>query len=227
MPANRTIGGSPWVVSSPRARGSPAAPTPLTLDWRRPLVSAAQPLAWSPRTGTVSALGPDQKILSQTVLMFALTGAVMLLGALLGDRLVGIGNWAYVAVGVAELLDAAVPFVPTPAHAFTYSVAASWSPLLVAMVATVGSTLGETVGYLAGQNGQRAIQQSRLFRSIFALLGGWQSWLIIALAVVPIPVYLAGVYAGAFSVSYKRFVLYAACGKLALFGTMAFMAWLS
>ena len=157
--------------------------------------------------------------------MVAMTGLVLALGPLMSEQMKALGQWAYLAVGIGEFLDSATPFIPTPAHAYTFSVAEQWNPLLVTMAATFGSTAGETVGFLAGCKGQQAIQGNRVLRACAARFGNWEGRVIVALAAMPIPVYLSGVWAGALGVSYQRFFLYAVAGKTVLFGTLAFMGY--
>lgn len=226
MPAGYVVHGKPWTVSTPRA-GVPLVISPARVpDWRQPLALAPEPAAWSPRSGAAPAAATAPNGSVQTLCMFVFTGAVMLMGTYLADLLSGLGRWSYLAVGLVELTDSATPFIPTPAHTFTYAVAGSWNPLLVALFATIGSTAGETVGFIAGTNGGKAIQQSRLFRYCSAFFGSYKVRLIIALAAVPFPVYLAGVWAGAFGISFRNFLAYAFCGKLILFLTIAVLGFM-
>ena len=216
--------GTPLVVISPRAQIPITAPAPRAMEWRRPPTAPAGPSAWSPRSGTVDFGKPAKTGSLQTIGMVGITALVCVLGAVLGDRLTGLGNWSYLAVALAEFMDSATPFIPTPAHAYTYTVAGHWNSMLVVAAATVGSTVGETVGYLAGCKGQQAIQSSRVLRACAARFGRWEGRVIIALAALPFPVYLSGVWAGALGVSYRRFFAYAVGGKTILFGTLAVLA---
>lgn len=218
-----TISGRPF-VSSPRGRDPAPAPSPLVQDWRQPLPTPAAPPAWSPRTGAVEYSPPASTGTLPFLGTIGITALVFILGAFMGDHLTGIGGWTYLAVWFAEFADAATPLIPTPAHAYTYTAAMQWSPFLVVLAATAGSALGETVGYLTGCRGHQAIQSSRLLRTCASRFGKWEGQVVIALAAIPVPVYLSGVWAGAFGVSYPRFLTYAVVGKLVLFGTLVFLA---
>ena len=214
----------PFTVISPRAPFP--AQVPRAPNWRD---SSSQPAvvpqaAWSPRTGADPVPAPDKNsALIQTAGTIALTSAVLLLGNAMRDRLASLGDWTYPAVALAEFMDAATPFIPTPVHAFIYFAASQWNPLVVAMAAAIGSTIGETVGYLTGCRGQQALRGSRMLRTCAAWFGRWEGRVIIGLAAIPFPIYLAGIWAGALGVSYRRFFAYALAGKLVLFGTLSMM----
>ncbi len=225
MPAGQVVHGQAWTVRTPRGSPPISMAPARAQDWRQPLALPPEPAAWSPRSGAVP-VAIQQKGGTQTLLMFLFTGAVMLMGTYLADLLSGLGRWSYLAVGLVELTDSATPFIPTPAHTFTYAVAGAWNPLLVALFATIGSTFGETVGFIAGTNGGKAIQQSRLFNYCSSFFGVYKVRFIIALAAVPRPVYLAGVWAGAFGISFRHFLAYAFCGKLILFMTIAVLGFM-
>ena len=203
-------------VVSPRA----GAPVGLAVQPLQQPKSSPAPATWSPRSGAVATATASKTSVYQTLATLAVTGGVFALGAVVGPHVAALGGWTYPIVAVSEFMDSATPLVPSPGHALVYFAAAHSNSLFVASLATLGSTLGETVGYITGCRGQQAIQASGLLRACAARFSRWQNKVIIGLAAIPIPLYLSGIWAGAFGISYGRFVLNNALGKLVLFGTL-------
>jgi uncharacterized membrane protein YdjX (TVP38/TMEM64 family) len=158
--------------------------------------------------------------------MAALTAAALVANMVAGEHLQGLGNWAYVGAFGMELLDAATPLAPTPAHAYVYSISEYWNPVIVAALAALGSTIGETVGFMIGTNSARSIRGSSWFKACTRVLAGWEGRMVTALSALPLPVYLGGVWAGALGLAYRRYFLCALAGKLVLFGILAVLGFL-
>jgi uncharacterized membrane protein YdjX (TVP38/TMEM64 family) len=124
---------------------------------------------------------------------------------------------AYLIVFVVTLVSCAGLFVPVYIHvALMIAVArivaevSPWGPVLVAVAATTGGTLGETTGYYAGYLGKRIAQVEHL--PGYQRLVGWMTrhgmLAIYVMSLQPIlPFDIAGLVAGAARMPLWKFLL--------------------
>jgi membrane protein YqaA with SNARE-associated domain len=108
---------------------------------------------------------------------------------------------AYAGVFVVQLLSNLTIIAPVPiALAITVSIATQWNPLLVALFASLGGTLGELSGYFAGYIAEKAaINESAAgFNRIRGWMNRYGPWTIAFLAFQPVlPFDIGGIIAGA------------------------------
>jgi membrane protein YqaA with SNARE-associated domain len=125
-----------------------------------------------------------------------------------------LGSWGYLGVFLAELLNSASVLFPTPASAFTMSMATVLNPVLVGLVGGIASSLGELTGYYLGVKGRRVLQQGRLYQRFRSLAGRWTGVGIFAFAMLPLPFDFAGVWAGTVRYPVLRFFSFLVMGKI-------------
>jgi uncharacterized membrane protein YdjX (TVP38/TMEM64 family) len=141
-------------------------------------------------------------------------GFAYLLGYLMAHFNISLERFAptaYLVVFVVTLASNAGIFVPVYFHISIMMAAASlWNPVLVALVASIAGTLGETTGYYAGYLGKRFI----LAESApgYDRLVGWMkrhgTWGIFLISLQPIlPFDIAGLLAGASKLPLWKFLL--------------------
>jgi uncharacterized membrane protein YdjX (TVP38/TMEM64 family) len=141
-------------------------------------------------------------------------GFAYLLGYLMAHFNISLERFAstaYLVVFVVTLASNAGIFVPVYFHISIMMAAASlWDPVLVALVASIAGTLGETTGYYAGYLGKRFI----LAESApgYDRLVGWMkrhgTWGIFLISLQPIlPFDIAGLLAGASKLPLWKFLL--------------------
>ena len=109
-------------------------------------------------------------------------------------------------------------FLPSPVLIATVLAASrTYNPFLVALIASLGSSVGDILGYGIGYTGREAFwnQQKwhhKIAQEVFHKHGGI---LILILAAVPNPIFDAfGVIAGLFLYPLKKFLLYIFLGRL-------------
>ena len=69
-------------------------------------------------------------------------------------------TWGYLGVFIISFLGNATIIFPAPSMIFVFVAASQLNPLLVAIIAGVGSALGESIGYLAGYGGRYVLDKS-------------------------------------------------------------------
>jgi len=117
---------------------------------------------------------------------------------------------AYLVVFGVTLLSSCTIIFPAPGVAVVMAAASKWNPVIVALVASVGGTLGELTGYYAGHLGRKIIVTE--YRERYERAVGWMNryglWTIFAFALVPVFIFdLVGLAAGALRMPVWKFLL--------------------
>ena len=117
---------------------------------------------------------------------------------------------AYLVVFGSTLLSSATIFFPAPGVAIIMAAAAKWNPAIVALVASVGGTLGELTAYYAGHVGRKIIvtQYRKRYEQAVAWMNRYGLWAIFAFALIPMLIFdLVGLAAGALKLKLWKFLL--------------------
>jgi uncharacterized membrane protein YdjX (TVP38/TMEM64 family) len=148
-------------------------------------------------------------ILGLIGLSFGLTYLFQDIVAKLHLPLYGFAWLAYLTVFLSSLAANLTIIVPVPIGLSIMIAAATvWNPVLVALVAAVGASIGELSAYLAGYLGRKvAIPESAMWHSQFELwIQRWGPWAIFVLAFQPVlPFDVSGLIAGAAKMPLRRF----------------------
>jgi membrane protein YqaA with SNARE-associated domain len=136
--------------------------------------------------------------------------------------------YGYGGVFMITLLGAATLFIPGPTMVATFVVGAMLNPGLVAVVAGLGSAIGETTGYAAGYASRAFItpqeRQSTWYQRIFHWMGMHPFLTIFLLDAIPNFVGdIAGLIAGRIKYSYLKFLLASFLGKTIRFSLSAYL----
>lgn len=118
---------------------------------------------------------------------------------------------------LANLLGSAIPFVPIPGITTVIAGGILYSPVLVALLATVGAIIGDVFCYFIGLSGERLfIKEEHGYYKHLVLHMKKYGWLVIFIfAFVPNPVFdVVGVVAGLLNYSVKKFLLWLFIGRL-------------
>jgi uncharacterized membrane protein YdjX (TVP38/TMEM64 family) len=125
-------------------------------------------------------------------------------------RMYDFGWIAYLIVFAATMLANLTIIAPVPfATSIMLAAAAHWNPVLVALAAAAGGTLGELSGYYAGRLGKKiAIPESIIgYKRVEGWVQRYGIWAIIFLAFQPIiPFDLGGVIAGTTRMPLRKFL---------------------
>ena len=136
--------------------------------------------------------------------------------------------YGYGGVFIITLLGAATLFIPGPTMVATFVVGAMLNPAMVAVVAGLGSALGETTGYAAGFASRALItpqgRKNTWYQRIFHWMGKNPFLTIFLLDAIPNFVGdIAGLIAGRNQYSYWKFLLASFLGKTVRFSLSAYL----
>ncbi len=137
-------------------------------------------------------------------------------------------TYGYGGVFLITLLGAATLFIPGPTMVATFVVGSLLNPVLVALVAGLGSAFGESTGYAAGYASRALItpqeRKSTWYQRIFRWMGLHPFLTIFLLDAIPNFVGdIAGLIAGRIKYSYLKFLLASFLGKTIRFSISAFL----
>lgn len=186
-----------------------AAYRPITAD--RPQSAEASLLDMAAAAGRI-ALRPSLFLPFAAVAISAF--AILFALAHFSVPVAAIGEWAYLGVFLAEMVNSAVLFIPTPGPAYSAAMAVVLDPLWIGVIGGIGAALGEIVGYVLGATGRHALEGGRLYERFRSMAEGRFGIAIFAFAVLPVPFDIAGLWAGTVRYPIWRFLMYATAGKM-------------
>lgn len=133
---------------------------------------------------------------------------------LMRDKIQNLGSIGYLGLFLLCLLANATVLLPAPSLMIAASCALIMNPLLVAIFAALGSTLGEFVGYAFGTVSKDLSPKFQKVIDKFARKIHNQSLLVFIFAVLPLPLFdIVGIYSGGAKVNLVKFFLVCFAGK--------------
>ncbi|HOV05986.1 MAG TPA: VTT domain-containing protein [Anaerolineaceae bacterium] len=131
------------------------------------------------------------------------------------DKVSQLGAFGYPGIFLVSILSNATLILPVPGVIFTSAMGAVFNPLLVALAAGTGATLGEITGYMAGFSGQAVIENRQWYERVTGWMKRYGDVVILVLAFVPNPVFdIAGMVAGALRMPLWRYFIFSWIGKV-------------
>ena len=121
----------------------------------------------------------------------------------------------YPGVFFLSLLASGGMVFPIPSLAATCGAAGlDLNLIVVGILAGVGETLGELVGYSIGFGGQSVVQRRRIYKRARAWMIRWGIGVLLLLSIIPNPIFdFVGIAAGALRYPLKRFLIIVWAGK--------------
>lgn len=134
----------------------------------------------------------------------------------------------YGGIFIITLLGAMTLFIPGPTMVAAFLIGSALNPLLVSLVAGVGSALGETTGYTAGYATRALLQDPKEQRAWYWRIFHWMVrypflTLFILSAVPNIFTDVSGLIAGRIRYPYLKYLLATFLGKSVRFGMSAYL----
>ena len=156
------------------------------------------------------------------IAILAVVGIALILFSI-REEATRLATYGYPGLFLFSVLSNATVILPMPGIALTFTAGAVLQPIIVGLVAGIGSTFGELTGYLAGFSGQAIVDDVPIYRK----LRGWTEqhgqWAILVLAIIPNPLFdIAGAAAGALKMPVHRFLIFAGIGKIIKMTAFAF-----
>lgn len=133
------------------------------------------------------------------------------------DKFTNLQGYGYAGLFLLSILGNATIVLPVPVVLTAFLGGGIFNPFWVGVVVSLGATIGELTGYLAGMSGRDVIEKEK-FKKIKGWMDKYGLWTIFVLAAVPNPAFdLAGIVAGATKISVYRYFLVVWLGKLLKF----------
>jgi len=141
-----------------------------------------------------------------------------------------ISKWGYIGIFFVSLISSASILLPIPNFILIFTFGSTLNPFLVALFAAIGSTIGETTGYLLGLGGKEILEKkySRQLKRIKKMFNKYGSvaWIII-LGASPLPDDIAGIFCGVIKYEFKKYFIATFIGKLILYLILAYSGYYS
>jgi membrane protein YqaA with SNARE-associated domain len=128
----------------------------------------------------------------------------------------GLGRWGYLGAFLISLIASATIILPAPGIAVVVAMGVALDPLLLGVVAGLGSAVGELSGYVAGASGRALVpeHQRAQVERLHELTGRYGPALLAVLAAIPFPLFdFAGIVAGMIRMPILAFLAAVSAGK--------------
>ncbi|OGO36093.1 MAG: hypothetical protein A2147_01850 [Chloroflexi bacterium RBG_16_57_8] len=130
------------------------------------------------------------------------------------EYVTALGEYGYLGAFLVSVISSAAVVVPVPGLVIIFALGAVLNPWLVGLVSGLGSTLGETSGYLLGYSGRGVIENTGLYRRVEGWVRRRGPVALFLLAIIPNPVFdIAGAAAGAVRMPFWKFLVYGGAGR--------------
>lgn len=149
-------------------------------------------------------------------IIFLLSAGVIFLSFYFRTELAGLGRWGLLGIFLINVFGSATIFIPAPAIATVLAGGIVFNPFLVAVVAALGSAIGDMIGFALGRSGKEFLIKKGSFKYSFTkdMFHKFGPVLIILFAMVPNPVFDAiGIFGGIFAYPPLKFFGYTLIGR--------------
>ena len=125
-------------------------------------------------------------------------------------------TWGYFGIFLVNVIASATIIMPIPSLIITFTAGAVLNPVLVGLVAALGSTIGELTGYAIGVGGSEILEKKN--KKWVDKTKKWSEkrgmFLVIFLfAITPLPDDIVGILAGIVKYDIKKFFIASFIGK--------------
>jgi len=156
-------------------------------------------------------------LLLMAILVVALGLSFLLYHFFSKEELERFAEYGYLGVFLVTLVSSLSIVLPIPGTAVVIIAAGIWNTPLVALVASIGGTLGEVSAYMVGYGGRAFIapEQSERYQAAERWMKRRGGFAIFLFALVPFLIFdFMGIAAGVFRYPLKRFFLFTWLGRL-------------
>ena len=154
----------------------------------------------------------SRKILEFAVLILIIVLSIIIF--LFRYKIENISDLSYIGLFIVCLLANATVLLPSPSLMIAATCALIMNPILVALFAALGSTVGELVGYVFGKITQDVSPQFQKFITWLNSKVRNDTILVFVLALLPLPLFdVVGVYSGGKKMNLVQFCVACLVGK--------------
>jgi membrane protein YqaA with SNARE-associated domain len=175
-----------------------------------------QPFSVSFSTEEASATRPLRWIFGTVAVIVIFAASIYLVDN--PELVLRLGRWGYLGAFLISLIASATIILPAPGIAVIIAMGAALDPILLGIVAGIGSAVGELSGYLAGRGGRAFIPHHprSQFEQLQRLTDRYGAALLILLSAIPFPLFdFAGIIAGMMKMRVATFIATVSLGKSA------------
>jgi len=138
-----------------------------------------------------------------------------------------IQTFGYVGVFFVGFMGSATVFLPIPSYVVVFLMGSVMNPLLLGIIAGLGASTGELVGYVLGIGGRRIASKKKKWgkqlnkvQKMFNKYGGF--FAIIIIAATPIPDNVLGIFCGMIGYPVKKYFIASSIGKIMMHIAIAY-----
>ena len=158
----------------------------------------------------------DKHFKRNYLILFFVSISLISLSFFFRDELMRFTSFGLFGIFLINLISSITLFLPAPGIATVVAGGFLYNPLIVALVAALGSAVGDFVAYILGRSGKEVfLKKNSFWYSIFKeTFHKYGAIFIILFSIIPNPIFDAiGLVAGLFSYSPTRFFIYVFIGR--------------
>ncbi len=160
------------------------------------------------------------KSILSVIFVLAITCAVFFLL----DYIPYFESLGYLGAFIISLIGSATIIIPAPSWAIIFVMSKALDPVLLGIVAGLGSAIGELTGYYLGKGGTHLIEKDKKVKQYSESVNKYGAFAIFIFAFLPNPVFdIAGIAAGAMNMKLWKFLLASILGKVLRFIIFAYL----
>ncbi len=133
------------------------------------------------------------------------------------DDLIHLKTWGIAGIFLLNFFSTATIFAPNFSIATVVAGGSVYDPILVAIVATLGGVLGDSISYLLGHSGRHIFvkKEGKFFQAVVRVFHKHGLIAIFIFALIPNPIFDAlGILAGSTGYPVKRFIAAMFLGRI-------------
>lgn len=140
------------------------------------------------------------------------------------DKFVNLQEYGYLGLFLISVIGNATIVLPAPVVLTAFVGGGIFNPFWVSIVVSLGATIGELTGYVAGATGKHLVEEDQKIEKVKKWMDKYGLWTLFVLAAIPNPLFdLAGIVAGATKIPVYKYLIVVSLGKLIKFGTIAYL----
>lgn len=143
-----------------------------------------------------------------------LSVGIIVLSLIYSYMIAGLSLYGYIGLLIGCFVTNATLFIPTVSVSLVIAFSTALSPIFCGIVAAIGCTLGELVGYSFGRSGRALVKDNKLLQRTKKYLDKYGVVIVFIYAAIPIPFFdIAGILCGVSRVSVVKFSVACFLGK--------------
>jgi len=164
----------------------------------------------------------NEKIEGIIQIIFAV--AIVIVVFVFSSEIEKLKEFGYLGVFIISVLASATLFIPAPAWAVIIAMSRFLDPVLLGLVAGVGSAIGELTGYTAGSGAAKLLHANSHFKRFKNWIKNNDLLAVFILAAIPNPLFdVAGIAAGSLGIKWWRYLISTAAGRTLRYILLAYL----